>query len=161
MTKKFGLHCLPAKLDVPAFGEMRKAFELGDWLVDRQEHVREDGTHDEIDLLPLEQPLDLGHRDVGLELVVDDGHFRIEPAELAPQRLDRQVETVADLPAEHRGGAREGHDKPDLHLVLGNRAEGRSRPYGQGREKDRNAFHLFAPWRAHSLSGLPPVAIAA
>ena len=83
MTNKFGLHCLPAKFDVPAFGEMRNAFELGDRLFDRQKHVREDRTHDEIDLIALEESLDLGHRHVRLEFVVDDGHFRIEPAELA------------------------------------------------------------------------------
>ena len=83
MTKKFGLHCLPAKLDVPAFGEIRNAFELGDRLVDRLEHVGEDRAHDEIDLLPLEESFDLGHRHVRFEFIVDDGHFRVEPSELA------------------------------------------------------------------------------
>ena len=83
MTKKFGLHCLPAKFDVPAFGEMRNAFDSVTGFVDRQKHVREDRAHDEIDLVPLEEFLDLGHRHVRLEFVVDDGHFRIEPAELA------------------------------------------------------------------------------
>ena len=145
MTKKFGLHCLPAKFDVPAFGEMRNALELGDRLVDRQQHVGEDRADDEIDLIALEEPLDFGHRDVRLQFVVDDGHLRVEPAELAAERLDREVEAVAHLPAEHRGGSREGHDEPDFHLVLGGRADGRSRPCGQRREKDRTRFHLSTP----------------
>ena len=161
MTKKFGLHCLPAKLDVPAFGEMRNAFELGDRLVDRHQHVREDRADDEIDLVALEEPLDLGHRDVRLEFVVDDGHFRVEPAELAAEGLDRKVEAVAHLTAEHRGGAGEGQDEPDFHLVLGGRADGRSRPCGKRREKDRTGLHLSTPLARPSLSGLPPVATAA
>ena len=74
---------MPAKFDVPAFGEMRNVFELGDRLFDRQKHVREDRTHHEIDLIALEESLDLGHCHVRLEFVVDDDHFRVEPAEFA------------------------------------------------------------------------------
>ena len=98
-----GLHCLPAKLDVPAFGEMRNAFELGDGFMDRLEHVREHGPHYEIDLIALDEALDLGHGDIGLEFIVDDDHLRVESAELAAEGLDREVEAVAHLTAEHRG----------------------------------------------------------
>ena len=41
------------------------------------------GPHDEIDLIALEEPLDLGHRDVGLEFVVDHDHLGVEAAKLA------------------------------------------------------------------------------
>jgi hypothetical protein len=52
--------------------------------VDRLEHVGEDGADDEIDLVPLEKAFDFCHGNVGLEFVIDDAHFRIEPTELAP-----------------------------------------------------------------------------
>ena len=125
------------------------------------QHVGEDRADDEIDLVALEESLDLGHRDVRLEFVVDDDHFRVEPAELAAESLDRQVEAVADLPAEHRGGPREGHDEPDFHLVRGSRAEGCSRPCGQRRREGSNPVSSLYSSARTPLSGLPPVARAA
>jgi len=91
---------------------MRNAFD-SDRLVDRHQHVRKDRADDEIDLVALEEPLDLGHRDVGLEFVVDHDHIRVEAAELAAESLDRKVEAVAHLTAEHRGSA-----EPRRQIVL-------------------------------------------
>ena len=118
MTKKFWLHCLPAKVDGPALGLIRKALLSVTGLADRLQDVGEDRTDDEIDLVALDEALDLGDGDIGLQFVVDDDHFGIGAAELAAERLDREVEAVADLAAEHRRRARQRDDDADLDLAL-------------------------------------------
>ena len=82
------------------------------------EDVGEDRADHEIDLVALDQRLDLGHRDVGLELVVDDDHLDVAPAELAAERLDRKLEAVAQLLAEDRRRPGQGDDDADLELLL-------------------------------------------
>ena len=83
------------------------------------QNVGEDGANHEVDGVAVEQALHLGDRHVGLQFVVDDGHLGVEPAELAAQGVDRQIEPVAHLTAEHRRRAGKRDDQPDLDLVLG------------------------------------------
>ena len=85
-------------------GLIRITPALGDRLHDRLEDVGEHRADHEVDLVAIDQRLDLGHRDVGLELVVGDHHLDLAAAELAAERLDREREPVAQLLAEHRGG---------------------------------------------------------
>ena len=122
-------------------GLIRNAPELGDRLVDRLQDIGEHRADDEIDVIALDEALDLGHRDVRLQFVVDDDHLRIRAAELAAERLDREVEAVADLAAEHRRGSGQGHDDADLHFFLSLRAAGLERKGGQRRKNGDASFH--------------------
>ena len=69
--------------------------------------VGEDRADHEVDLVALDEGLGLVDRDVGLELVVLHEQLDLAPAELAAERLDRELEAVALLLAEHRGRARQ------------------------------------------------------
>ena len=122
-------------------GLIRNAPELGDRLVDRLQDIGEHRADNEIDMIALEQALHFGHRDVRLQLVVDDDHLRVGAAELAPERLHREVEAVADLAAEHRRGSRQGHEKSDLHLFLRLGARGGERKGGQRRKQGDASLH--------------------
>jgi hypothetical protein len=84
----------------------QKGLALNDRLVDRAENVGEDRADHEVDLVALQQGLDLGHGDVGFQLVVDDDDLDLLAAHLAAEILDREVEAVAGLLAEHGAGAR-------------------------------------------------------
>ena len=70
---------------------------VGDRLVDRLQDVGEDRPDHEIDLVAFEQALDLGHRGVRLQFVVDDDDFDIPAGHLAAEILDRERKAVADL----------------------------------------------------------------
>ena len=89
-----------------------------DRLVNGLEDVGEDRADDEIDLVAFEQALDLAHGAVRLEFIVDDDEFDVLAGHLAAEVLDRERKAVADLRAERRGGARQGHDHADLDLLL-------------------------------------------
>ena len=118
MAKKYGLQLLPASVEGPAFGLMIEGVGVDDRLVDRDGDVREDRADDEVDLVALDEALRLGHRDVRLQLVVDDDDLDLPPAELAAEVLDGELEAVARLLAEHGRGARQRQDQADLELLL-------------------------------------------
>ena len=88
--------------------------------MDRLENVGEDRSHHEIDLVAFEQAFDLCHGAVRLEFVIDHHDVDVAAAHLAAEILDCERETVANLLAEHRRRAGQGHDDPDLELLLCN-----------------------------------------
>ena len=109
--------------------------------MDRQQHVREDRADDEVDLVAVEKPLDLGDGDVGLQLVVDDDHLGVPAAELAAELLDGEVEAVARLLAERRRRPGQGLDQPDADLV-GRLREGRRRHKPEAERKGHRSARL-------------------
>ena len=107
---------------------------LGHRLEDRGQDVGEHRTDDEIDLVALDEGLDLGDGDVGLELVVLDQELDVAPAELAAEFLERKLKPVALLLADDGRRPRQGRDQADLHLVgslvLRHRTAGDQRDHG-------------------------------
>ena len=159
MTKKFALHSLPAKFDVPAFGEIRIAPPSVDRLHDRLQDVGEDRPDHEVDLVALDQRLDLADRDVRLQFVVLHDDLDLAPAELAAQRLDAELEAVAQLPAEHGGRTRERRDDADLELLLRLRGASQQRGERQGSaaaEPLRRRHVRYSPNRAANTCSRHP-----
>ena len=117
-------------------GADQEGVRVGHRLMNRLQDVGEDRPHHEIDLVAVEKALDLGHRHVGLELVVDGDDLHVATAQLAAERLHREVEAVPHLSAQHRRRARQRHDDPDAKLVLRQR---RGRRPGQHRHRRQRA----------------------
>src|SRR6478672_3473617 len=86
--------------------------------MDRLKDVGEDRPDHEIDLVAFEQALDLCNGAVRLKLVIDRHDFDVAAAHLAAEILDRERKTVANLLAERRRRTGQGHDDPDLELLL-------------------------------------------
>ncbi len=99
-------------------GLIRKVFDLRDWPMNGLENVGEDRADHEVDLVALQQALDLGHRRIRLELVVDHDDLDIAAAHLAAEILHRERKAVADLLAKRGGGSRQGYDHTQLDLLL-------------------------------------------
>ena len=100
------------------------------------------------------EALDLGDRDVGLQLVVDDDHLDLPAAELAAELLDGELEAVARLLAEHRRRPGQGQDQPDADLV-GRLREGRRRHKPEAEREGHRSARLFMlplrdPFPAHA-----------
>ena len=109
---------MPAKLDVPAFGD-HEGTALGHRLDDRGQDIGEHRTDNEIDLVALDEGLDLGYGDVGLELVVLDLEIDVAPAELVAKLFERKLKPIALLLTDDCWRPRQGCDQADLHLVGG------------------------------------------
>ena len=92
---------LAGKVGGAGVGADQDRAAVGHGLHDRGENVGKDRADDEIDLVPVDQCLDLVHREVGLELVVRNDHLDIAAAELAVEILDRKIEAVAKLLTQH------------------------------------------------------------
>jgi hypothetical protein len=65
----------------------------------------------------LDEGLDLGYGDVGLELVVLDLEIDVAPAQLVAKLLERKLKPVALLLTDDCRRPRQGCDQADLHLV--------------------------------------------
>ena len=120
---------------------------VGHRLEDRLQNIGEDRADHEVDLVALEQRLDLGDGDVGLEFVVLHDDLDLAAAELAAEVFHRELEAVAQLLAEHRRRAGQRGDDADLELVLSAGAGRDQRQGGNRRE-----------WRKYSIHFPPPIA---
>ncbi len=69
----------------PAFGLIRKVLASATRLLDCDQDVGEDRSDHEVDLVAFEQPLDLGHGDIRLQLVVDDHDVDVATTHLAAE----------------------------------------------------------------------------
>ena len=85
---------------------------------DRAEDVGEHRADDEVDLAALDEAAHLADRDIGLQLVVDDGDLHRHAAELAAVLVDRELEAVANLLAEGRRRPGQHADHADLQRFL-------------------------------------------
>ena len=122
---------------------------VGHRLHHRDQDVGEHRADHEIDLVALDERLGLADRDVGLELVVLHDQLDLAPAELAAERLQRELEAVALLHAERRGRARQRGQDADLELVLRGGLRG---DRGQAPQRSISFFIstppevFFVPW---------------
>ena len=105
-------------------------------LHDRGENVGEYRADDKIDLVAIHHRFDLVDRNVRLELVVLNQHLDLAPAQLAPQRLDREIDAVAELLSKHCRRPRQRRDQADLQFLLraGRRGHEREQCYGAQRK---------------------------
>ena len=110
-----------------------------------RENVGEDRADDEVDLVALDQRLDLGDGDVGLEFVVLHDDFDLAAAELAAEVFHRELEAVAQLLAEHGGRAGQRGDDADLELVLSAGTGRYQRQGGNGRKRRESSVHFPPP----------------
>src|SRR5262249_41299295 len=102
-----------------------------------------DRTDYELDLIALDERLDFGHGEVGLELIVGNDHLNLSAPELAIERLDRKIKSVAELLAKHRRRPGQGGNDADLEFLLRLRS---SRPQNdcRGGEQDQSLHgHLL------------------
>ena len=118
---------------------------IGHRFEDSPENIGEDRADDEVDLIALEQRLGLGDGDVGLEFVVLHDHLDLAAAELAAEVLDRELEAVAQLLAEHRRRSGERGDDADLELFLCAHGGGHKRQGRSGCEQREYSIHLPLP----------------
>ena len=108
-----------------------------------EQHVGPDVADDEIDLVGLDQLFGLLLADVGLLAVVLVDHLDRLAAHLAAQMVERELERVAHVVADHSGGTAEGGDKADLDGVA--RARGlRQRQSGNACQPEC-LFHIGFP----------------
>ncbi len=148
MTKKFGLQSLPAKFEVPAFGLIRKAPPSVTGFMIACRMLEKIGPTTKSTLSRSTKRLDLGDRDVGLQLVVLDDHLDLAAAELAAELLDGELEAVAELLAEHRGRARQRGDHADLELLLRLRcADARTASVAAAASVRNSLCMAGSPWR--------------
>src|SRR5260370_19559001 len=82
-----------------------------------QQHVRPDIAGDEIHLVGLHEFFGFLLADVRLLLIVLVDHLDRLAAHLAAEMIERELERIAHVVADHRGRAAEGRDKPDLDAV--------------------------------------------
>ena len=139
----------------PGVGTDEDDVRLGDGLGDCAEDVGEDRTDHEIDLVAIDQRLDLGHGDVGLELVVGDDDLGLAAAELAAQILDRKCEAVAQLLAEHRRRAGQRGDDADFEIVLGVSGARPRSEHGRDGDERLTFDHVQSPDSAPRFFGDP------
>ena len=120
---------------------------LGHRLHDGDQDVGEDRADDEVDLVAVDQRLGLADGDVGLEFVVLDEQLDLAAAELAAHVLDRELEAVAELLAEHGRRARQRGDDADFQLVLRAGCGRRKGTDRGGRDESgiRLAFSMASP----------------
>ena len=118
-----------------------------------QQHVRPDIAGDEIDLVGLDQLFGLLLADIRLLPVILVDHLDRLAAHLAAHMIQRQLERVAHVVADHSGRAAEGRDKADLDGVAG----------GCGLRQRQNCcacqpeclFHNHSPPRYRTKPGQP------
>jgi hypothetical protein len=107
----------------------------------RHHHVRPDDAGDDVDVVLLQHLLGDLHADVGLGLVVAVDHFRLEPADLAAEMVERELDRVLHVGADHALRTAHGGDEADLDLLLRRRRRSRSKQCGEGGDEGReNGF---------------------
>ena len=126
-------------------GADQEGLGFRDGPVDRLQDVGEDRADHEVDLVALEQALDLGHRRIRLEFVIDHDDLDIAAAHLAAEILHRERKAVANLLAKRGGGARQGHDHAQLDLVLGEGRAHRGAEQQGGRGQGQLRLHDLSP----------------
>src|SRR5581483_7473575 len=101
-----------------------------------------------------EQFLDFLNRDVGLEPVIGDEQFHILAAHLAAEVLDRKLEGILRLLAEHTRRPRQRVDESDADFVWGGAMAGGNKGHkchkchsGRCRSGARRKYsvHVFTP----------------
>jgi hypothetical protein len=91
----------------------------------REQHVRPDHPGDEVDLVLLQHLVGELLADVGLDLVVAVDHLGVEAADLAVEVVERELDRVLHVLADHALRTRERGDEADLQLLLRCRGSGR------------------------------------
>ena len=86
--------------------------------MDRLQDIGKDRPDHEVDAVAVEKSAHLLNGDVGLEFVIGDNKLDVAAAHLAAEMLERELEAVFRLLAEHGGRARERIDQTDLDLFL-------------------------------------------
>ena len=114
----YGEHSSPASCEGPALAMTSHGLGIDDRLERRQQHVRPDIADDEIDLVGFDQLLGLLLADVRLLPVVFVDHLDRETADLAAHMIERELERIAHVVADHRGRAAEGRDEADLDRLV-------------------------------------------
>ena len=71
--------------------------------MDRDQDIRKDRAHHEVDAIALEQTANLLNRDIGLKLIVSDNEFDVFPAHFTAEVFQRELETVFRLLTERDG----------------------------------------------------------
>ena len=82
-----------------------------------QQHMRPDVARDEINIVLLHQLVGGLFAGIGGELIVAKDDLDIQIAGLAAQMLDRQIDGVFHVFANHRGGCGQRGDKADFHAI--------------------------------------------
>ena len=121
----------------------RKVFGIDRGLQRGQQHVRPDIAGDEIDLVGLDQLFGLLLADVRLLAVVLVDHFDRHAAHLAAHMIERELERIAHVVADHSGRAAEGRDKADLDGVR--RDRGLRQRQSRDARQPECLFHIRSP----------------
>ena len=99
-------------------GHHRHGLGIDQRLERGQHHVRPDIADDEIDLVRLDQLLGFLHADFRLDLVVLVDDFDRQPADLAAEMVEAELERIAHVVADRGGRAAERRDEADLDGLL-------------------------------------------